>query len=169
MSVLKGLLLYGAVLTFAGFYIYFIVQITKATGKPPGLPAAMVSVAAALAGVLGSAFAVAIGVPTDPSATNSRLARVMREDKESGKRRARTLLGRALSLEPARTDEPSWPLTLGIWAYALVGVAVAITYFLNQPQTPDSVKALAVAFAGYVLALVTAAYGVGPKAGANRQ
>jgi fructoselysine-6-P-deglycase FrlB-like protein len=42
--------------------------------------------------------------------------------------------------------------------YAVVASAVAITYVLNQGETPDSIKALAVAFGGYVIALVNAAY-----------
>lgn len=54
-------------------------------------------------------------------------------------------------------------MTFGIWAYALVGGAV--TYFLNQGETPAEIKALAVAFAGYVLALVTTAYGLKTKNG----
>jgi uncharacterized integral membrane protein len=41
-----------------------------------------------------------------------------------------------------------------------VASAVAVTYVVNQNQTPASIKALAVAFGGYVIALVTAAYGI---------
>ena len=53
VSVLKGLLLYGAVLTFAGFYSYFMAKIASAPeANPPALDGTMVSVAAALAGVL---------------------------------------------------------------------------------------------------------------------
>jgi hypothetical protein len=35
---------------------------------------------------------------------------------------------------------------------------VLVTYVLNQGETPDAVRALAVAFGGYVIALITAAY-----------
>lgn len=35
---------------------------------------------------------------------------------------------------------------------------MAITYVLNPGETPAAIKALAVAFAGYAVALVTAAY-----------
>jgi hypothetical protein len=35
---------------------------------------------------------------------------------------------------------------------------VALTYILNQTETPATIKALAVAFAGYVIALVDSAY-----------
>jgi hypothetical protein len=47
---------------------------------------------------------------------------------------------------------------VGIWAYAVVASAVAITDVVNQNETPSTIKALAVAFAGYVIALVNAAY-----------
>ena len=67
LSVLKGAVLYGAILTFVGFYAYFIAKIfAAAAGKPPSFDATMVSAAAALAGVLGSAFALVIGVPHEP-------------------------------------------------------------------------------------------------------
>jgi hypothetical protein len=69
LSALKGLVLYGAIFTFAGLYVYFIVRITTArAGSAPKLDAALVSAAAALAGVLGSAFALEIGTttPTHP-------------------------------------------------------------------------------------------------------
>ena len=62
------------------------------------------------------------------------------------------------SLEPEGTTAASWPKTFGIWVYAVVASAVAVTYVFNQNQTPGTIKALAVAFGGYVIALVTAAY-----------
>jgi hypothetical protein len=40
---------------------------------------------------------------------------------------------------------------------------VAITYVVNPQTTPASVKALAIAFAGYVVALITRAYGITTK------
>ena len=72
LSALKGLVLYGAVLTFAGLYIYFIVRISGASGHPK-IDGTLITTAAALAGVLGSAFALEIGRPTDPASTNQRL------------------------------------------------------------------------------------------------
>jgi hypothetical protein len=162
LSVLKGLLLYGATLTFAGFYAYFMERIASASqGSPPALDAAMVSAAAALAGVLGSAFALVIGVPTDPSTTNLGLAEMLDSTTEAPKvTKARAWIWKLLSLEPGGAKRPSWPLTFGIWSYAAVASAVAITYLLNQAETPEAIKALAILFAGYVLAFVTAAYGI---------
>jgi hypothetical protein len=157
MSTLKGIILYGAVLTFAGLYGYFIVRISVATRSAPALDATLVSTAAALAGVLGSAFALEIGTATDPTSANSALSAAL-SGAVSPRQKAMAMVWRLLSVDAKDPGSASWPKTFGIWVYAVVGSAVAITYVLNQNQTPQTIKALAVAFGGYVLALVTAAY-----------
>jgi hypothetical protein len=168
LSVLKGLVVYGAVLTFAGLYAYFMEEIVSASKTYPHLNGAMVSAAAALAGVLGSAFALVMGVPI--RTTNEALAKDLdpaRVDDhfDPKKLRLKTRLRRVLSLEPGGTDQASWPQTFGVWTYASVASAVAIVYVLNQAQTPPAIKGLAVAFGGYVIALMTAAYGLGSGRG----
>jgi hypothetical protein len=121
----------------------------------------MISAAAALSGVLGSAFALVIGVPTSGDAVNQALSsRIQTANMGSIRDKVLLIIHKALSLEPGGTDQASWPMTVGIWTYALVASAVAVTYFLNPSETPETIKALAVAFAGYVIALVTAAYGL---------
>lgn len=167
LSTLKGIVLYMAIFAFAGLHVYFIVKIARADpGKPPALDAAMVSAAAALAGVLGSAFAVFVGVPTKAHSTNAELGRAMEVQAQATPSRKRlTGLRRALSLEAPDTNSPSWPLTFGIWVYAVVGAAVACAFILNQSETPEQIRTLAIAFAGYVIALVYAAYGLRPQAG----
>jgi hypothetical protein len=158
ISELKGLVLYGATLTFVGFYAYFIVEIAQAPShKPPQLSTAMVSAAAALAGVLGSAFALAVGTPTVD--VNEDLAQSLRSDTITKRTRVRQFL----SLEPSGVYSASWPQTFGIWMYACVALAVAAVYLLNQAETPDTMRALAVAFVGYVVALMTGAYGIATK------
>ena len=163
LPILKGAVLYGATLTFAAFYAYFIYGIFTATkASPATFSTSMVSAAAALAGVLGSAFALAIGVPTSEDATNPGL--------EHARKHARTTHGRIdnlvvnlrriLSIDPPTTKTASWPMTFGIWMYAIVATAVAITYVLNQSTTPPTIRTLAIAFGGYAIALVTAAYGL---------
>jgi hypothetical protein len=146
---------YAATLSFVGLYGYFIVKISNASVAPQ-LDGVLISAAAALAGILGSAFALEIGVATPPGGTNSRLNTAFEAVKP--KKPAHLRLQQALSLEPVNVDAASWPKTIGIWLYALVAAAVAITYALNPNQTPSTIKALAVAFAGYILALLTAAY-----------
>jgi hypothetical protein len=164
IPVLKGLILYTAVLAFAALYTYFIVEIFAArAGSPPSFNATLVDAAAALAGVLGSAFALAVGVTTDTSETNTALHAALTARQPSRKQKAATRLRSLLSITPSNAQAVSWPKTLGIWAYALVGSAVAITYVTHQNETPSSIKALAVAFGGYVIALVTTAYGIKAK------
>jgi hypothetical protein len=167
ISALKGLILYGATLTFAGLYAYFITRILGAKpGHPPGLDTAMVSTAAALAGVLGSAFALEIGTPPDESKTNPGLAKALLDARNSAAmstHRAKAKIRQLLSLEPGDTQTASWPKTFGIWVFAIVATAVALTYILNQTETPGTIKALAVAFAGYVIALINGAYNLSKK------
>jgi hypothetical protein len=168
LSILKGLVLYGAVITFAVLYIHFMVEIFQASnGKPPSFETSLVSAAAALAGVLGSAFALDIGSPTDPGSTNPELAGALEARKESaGKKKGSgwtTYVRLLLSLEPPDVNSASWPKTFGIWVYALIAGAVAITYVVNPSTTPGSVRALAVSFGGYVIALITRAYGITTK------
>src|SRR5207302_5072928 len=146
-------------------YAYFMEQIAEAANNtPPHLNTAMVSAAAALAGILGSAFALVLGVPS--RATNERLAAALKVEKDAKPPKG-TFLRRVLSLEPAGTEHPSWPQTFGIWMYAAVAFAVAIVYFLNQGETPPEIKALATAFAGYVIAFMTVAYGIGTSGSNN--
>jgi hypothetical protein len=156
LSVLKGLILYGAILTFGGLYAYFVVEIFSAKSAPPHFDAVMVWTAAALAGVLGSAFALEVGTTSDQSTTNRALNKEL--ERASGKQLALARVWQTLSLDASNPQSASWPKTFGIWAYAVVASAVAVTYVLNPNQTPQSIKALAVAFGGYVIALVTAAY-----------
>lgn len=162
MSAMRGLLLYAAVLLFAGLYVYFMVIISAAKpGAKPTIDASLISAAAALSGVLGSAFALKLGVAPNPSQVNSRLAA---DAARAGTSHASALLAgfrKALSLEPAGTTGKSWPLTFGMWAYAVVASAVVVVYVLNQNETPGAVKALAVTFGGYVIALIHMVYSMG--------
>jgi hypothetical protein len=164
LSVLKGLILYGAVFSFAGLYVYFIVKIFEASGgKPPAFDGTLVSAAAALAGVLGSAFALQVGTSTDQGATNAALSTALKATDRTKGAIILAWLRLGLSLEPPDTKSASWPKTFGIWVYAFVAAAVTLTYVCNRAETPSSIKALAVAFGGYVITLVTTAYGIKSK------
>jgi hypothetical protein len=162
MSALRGLMLYGAILTFAGLYAYFMVVIsTSRHGVKPSIDATLISAAAALSGVLGSAFALKIGVAPSAALVNRELATHRQKAADSGVLlKITAVIRNALSLEPSGVNAKSWPLTFGIWAYAAVASAVVVVYILNQNETPGTVKALAVTFGGYVIALVNLAYGL---------
>ena len=165
LSALKGVLMYAAVLAFAALYASFIVDIVRAeSGDPPALNSAMLSAAAALAGVLGSAFALYVGVPTKPDSTNDELRKAAHEAEQGGNgAKLRASVRRAFSLEASHTTAASWPLTFGIWVYALVASAVAVTFVMFQQETPEQIRTLAIVFAGYILAMIYAAYGLSPK------
>jgi hypothetical protein len=159
LSALRGLILYGATLAFAVLYGYCIYEIfSAASGTAPRFDATLVTSAAALAGVLGSAFALEVGTPTDERSTNPGLQRAITA--AVAEKRRRPFFRQLLSLEPSDTQTASWPKTFGIWAYAFVAAAVALTYIFNQAETPPTIKALAVAFGGYVIALINTAYGL---------
>ena len=163
-SVLRGVVVYGAVLAFAGLYVDFVILISQSTGMASIEPA-LLTAAAALAGILGSAFALRMGNPSPQAVINqalkTRIDNINNPDISStAADKMKRIIQEGLSLEVSAPSKPSWPITIGIWVYAIVGSAVAVTYALNEHQTPDPVKALAVTFAGYVVALLSVAFGV---------
>ncbi len=163
LSFLKGLLLYGVTLTFAGIYAYFMTLIANAgDGSEPGFSEALVGAGAAIAGVLGSAFALVIGVPTPKEGVNAKLASALDALDENSPKVAKSTarLWQFFSFDPAKAERMSVPLTVGVWAYGVVGAAVSLIYILHPNETPEAVRALAVLFGGYVVAFVTAAYGL---------
>jgi hypothetical protein len=165
VQALRGVMLYGATLLFAGIYAYFIDEILGApAGHPPVFDSSIVAVAAALAGVLGSAFALAIGVPTAKSQVNEGLREHLQKAAEGQASRTAAYTRRALSPQPTSQSAASWPMTAGIWVYGLVGGATFLTYLISTNETPAPVKALAIAFGGYAVALSSAAYVKGRSA-----
>jgi hypothetical protein len=140
MRTLRELLIVGFVVAFVLLYGDFIVDIWRARmdeRPPPAFNDGVVTLAGALAGVLGTAFAVALGV-AKPAVMRDATGRL------AGAR------NRFAGLSPS--------LTLGIWAYALVGAAAAFTATVNLDETPDVVKALSSVFVGYILALASTAF-----------
>ena len=126
---LRKVIVIIVILGFVGLYLYFDVQVLQAANNtPPVLGDAVVGVAALLSGALGSAFAVALGVKP-PGA-----------EKEGPLPPLKTILG------------------LGLWVYVFVGFFTAIVYLLNPNETPGAVSAVALAFVGYAVAVVTGAY-----------
>jgi hypothetical protein len=137
MRTLRELLVLGLVAAFVVVYGSFMWDIWQACvngADPPGFNDGLVNFAGALAGVLGSAFAVALGIAKPPvTAPEGRLA-------------------------GARKPFAGLSITLGIWAYAFVGAAAAATALVNMEETPDPIKALSSVFVGYILALAATAF-----------
>lgn len=135
-KILVALFLAG----FVALYGYFLIAIIQApSDTPPQLDDRLVGLAATMSGVLGTAFAVALGVKS-----------------QGGVRGAFALP--SISLNTL--------LGVGLWAYAAVGVAALVTYILNLDETPGSISSLALVLVGYVAGAVTNAYkAVLPKNG----
>jgi hypothetical protein len=158
IKVLQGAILYAAVLTFAVLYVHFIVLISDASGHtPPKIDGTLLGTAAALSGVLGSAFALRMGVNRGAPGPDQQQ---QQQAPAAGASRVGNRVKRVLAFEIGGPSNRNWPLTVGIWTYAAVASAVVIAYALNQDVTPGGVKALAVVFGGYVLALIHAEFGV---------
>lgn len=139
MRTLRELLVLGLVVAFVVVYGTFIWEIWEARADNAAAPRysdGLVAFAGSLAGVLGSAFAIALGIakPAVDQPTG-RFARIKRP-----------FAGISLSI------------TLGIWAYALVGGAAAATALVNLEETPDPIKALSSVFLGYLLAVASTAF-----------
>jgi hypothetical protein len=139
MRTLRELLVFGFVIAFVAVYSDFIWDIWRARvddSTPPRFNDGLVTLAGALAGVLGSAFAIALGIakPAVDEATG-RLAGVRN-----------------------RFGGLSVAITFGIWAYAIVGAAAAVTAVVNLDETPDPIKALSSVFVGYILAVASTAF-----------
>lgn len=139
MRTLRELLVVGLVAAFVVVYGDFMIDIWDARRdgeQPPGFNDGLVAFAGALAGILGSAFAVALGI-AKPEV-----------DERQGRLAGARNRVRGLSLS----------VTLGIWAYAIVGAAAAVTALVNLEETPDPIKALSSVFVGYLLALASTAF-----------
>src|SRR5215213_1172423 len=67
--------LVAGLLAFLGLYVYFFIKIWDASGKkPPALDKQLLYVASLLTGVLGTYFAVALGIQRkDPKVDQSKL------------------------------------------------------------------------------------------------
>jgi hypothetical protein len=139
-ATLRFLFLVGGLVAFAVLYAYFIYEIwTASDNTTPDLDKQLVYMASALGGVLGTFFAVALGIQRkDPN--------VDQRDLKLGS----TLLG---------TTGPSEALaTAALWLYAAVGLAAGVTAILKSVESPDAIKALAAVFGGYGFAVFSAAF-----------
>ncbi|MBA3382778.1 MAG: hypothetical protein H0T97_13085 [Actinobacteria bacterium] len=139
MRTLRELLVLGFVAAFVVVYGDFILEIWRARANgasPPRFNDGLLTFAGALAGILGGAFAIGLGIAKPVGSTRG---------------------GR---LGPARNrfSGLSLSVTLGIWAYALVGAAAATTTLVNLDETPDPIKALSSVFVGYILTLGSTAF-----------
>jgi len=103
---------------------------TAKAGEVPDLPSVQSSALAALAVVLGSGYALMLGLPAPENET--------------------------ANITTAIKEQPF--LFAGVVIYMLAGFAACLTYGVNEDETPGVIKTIAVAFGGYVIAYVGGAY-----------
>jgi hypothetical protein len=132
-------------LAFVGLYVYFFIEIWGVDGNvPPDLDKQLVYAASLVGGVLGTFFAIALGVQRkDPDTDQKKLNLGPTLVGEGGK----------VSVILANT---------ALILYTLVGVAAVVTAFAKSTQSPDAIKALAATFGGYAFAVFAGAFGGSP-------
>ena len=139
-QVIRGFTLIAAELAFVALFVNFVVETWRAAdGDPPTFSDVQVNAGGALAVVIGAGYATVLGV--EPHAENS-VAMLSRD--WFGK--VRQLLQERLLL------------LLGVGLYMLIGIAVAVTYAVNEAETPGVLRTFAVAWGGYVIAYLGAAF-----------
>jgi hypothetical protein len=134
--VVRSLTLAAAEIAFVALVVRVIVVTWQAeAGTPPDLPGVQVDGLAALAVVLGVGYALVLGVPTPNAAQRQ---------------------GVWAELKQVVGEEAL--LFIGVILYMLAGFAISVTYALNEAETPEVLKTITIAFGGYVLAYISAAY-----------
>ncbi|MFI5427467.1 hypothetical protein [Aeromicrobium sp. UC242_57] len=132
-DALKKFLIVVGILGFVGLHGYFLLKIVRADGVTADLSGVAVGIGATLTGVLGAAFAVAMGV--------------------------KEIAGNNRGMDAFRAGPTNEQiLTVGVWTYALVGLASTLVYVFNSDETPGSISSLALVFVGYVAAVISNAY-----------
>jgi hypothetical protein len=147
MGPLREALIALAVLAFFVIWAILLIDVWSAkSGKPPDLDDVLVGAGAALAGVVGAGFALAMGLekkkPPDESLAVTSIA-----------------LPKPALPKLGREEARSWILTIGIYGYAAVSIVAVITWLANRSETPEEIQTLAIGFVSYVLALATSAFG----------
>jgi hypothetical protein len=151
IKLLRLLILWGAVGVFVGLWMWFFGVIWTDDAEPVELDQSALYVASAIGGLLGTFFGVSMGVERrDPDKDASQLAP------------GSTLLGTPDPREKGVSDSLT---TAAVWAYALVGLVAIVTVFVRSEQAPGAVETLATTFAGFLLAIVAAAFAPGQAIG----
>jgi hypothetical protein len=139
-TAVRGLTLLGALLAYGALAGYVLWE-TWAASTAPTISNVQGAALGALAVALGAGYASILGVP--PKTGGTRITGTGWEKVKAWLRIVlleRTLLG------------------AGVILYMLAGGAMCLTYAFNEAQTPSIVKTVAVAFGGYVIAYIGAAY-----------
>jgi hypothetical protein len=133
-TLIKYVVFLGGVAVYAYLYFTFLSDIVDApTGQPPNLENSNVQLANGIGGLLGAAFAVAVGIQRKDPAVNEK----------------------QLQLGATLTPEARWVTTVSVLVYFIVGAATLAVSRVYGAETPQEIQATATVFAGYLAAIFT--------------
>jgi hypothetical protein len=133
-ALVRATTLFASEIAFAGLFAYLMYETWNAqAGTPPTISKPIQGAAGALAVALAAGYAGTLGLQP-----------------KSGTR--------ALGWFNWKNLRDSGLLFLGVFTYMAVGAACGLTYLANVDETPGIIKTVAIAFGGYVIAYLGAAY-----------
>ena len=139
-QVIRGFTLLAAEVAFVLLFGHFVIEAWQAAaGSPPKFSDVQVGAAGALAVAIGGGYATILGV--EPAPANSV-----------------RMLSRSWWIKVAQFLKEQSLLFVGVVLYMVTGFAVAVTYASHEAETPGILKTFAVAFGGYVIAYLGAAF-----------
>jgi hypothetical protein len=146
--VLRLLVLWGTLGAYLALWAWFFWVVWTTDSQPADLSPKALYAASSLGGILGSFFAVSLGIQRQDVHIDA-----------SELRLGRTLLGTPYGGE-GRADAFA---TAGVYAYAIVGVAALVTVLFRSEQSPESLETMATVFGGLVLTLFASAFAPGQQ------
>ncbi|HST16333.1 MAG TPA: hypothetical protein VLK36_01600 [Gaiellaceae bacterium] len=132
----------AAVLSFVGCWVWFFWQIWTQDGHPVTLNDRLLYFSSAIGGVLGTFFAVEMGIRQDTGQDSSRIATLP--------------TGAALVGRKWDSRVVVWFAVAAVYAYAAIGLFALVTWAFRSAQSPPAVEALASVFLGFFVAIAGA-------------
>jgi hypothetical protein len=134
-ALVRASTLFASEIAFAGLFAYILFQTWDATsGQEPEISTPVASAAGALAVALAAGYAGALGMTPTPGV-------------------------HAMQWFNKKNLFSTEALVLiGVFLYMAIGAACGLTYLAKVEEAPGIVKTVAVAFGGYAIAYIGAAY-----------
>jgi hypothetical protein len=148
LNVLFFSLLYVTLFAYLAIWSWILWTIWGASGTA-NVDSTVLYVGSAVGGTLSGFFAASLGI------RKSTERAMVRGDMQQPPAASPPELALGVSFNTGTASKTAFTLlvTLAIWSYAAVGLAALCTVFLRSGNSPESVKAIASAFSGLVLAL----------------
>jgi hypothetical protein len=148
LTALFFAVLYVTLFAYLAIWSWILWTIWSASGTAD-IDSTVLYVGSAVGGTLSGFFAASLGI------RKSTERAAVRGDLEEPPTTSPPELALGVSFESGTGAKTAFTLlvTLAIWSYAAVGFAAICTVFFKSGNSPESVKAIASAFSGLVLAL----------------